>query len=230
MNQRNLALSIALALVISVVAPLQVVNLVSANYYPPPSIEIFSPIPAPDVHSTASVPLQVRVNVLTDEADITFIRYSLDEGANITLTNLTREDGLYYWTTTKGVFAHGNAFSAESSLDNLAEGNHTLTVYSHAEDDKEMSRTREFTVDYDYVPPQVPPFTLPNGTSIQPLTPPTQTETPMPTTNTGSLQPLENSLPYIIIACVSVSLLAGILYFKKKSRGFMELEDEEKLS
>ena len=216
MQRRKLALIAILTLTISMVTSLQVVDLVSANYYPPPSIEIYSPIPAPDVHPAASIPLQVRVNVLTDEAGITFIRYSLDGGANVTLTNLTREDGLYYWTTTKGVFAHGNAFSTEASLDNLAEGNHTITVYSHAADGKEMSRTREFTVDYDYVPPQVPPFTLPNGTTIQPVNPPTQTETPIPTTNTGSLQPLENPVPFIIIACVAASLLGAVLFFRKK--------------
>ena len=220
MQRRKLALITILTLTVSTVLSLQVVNLANANYYPPPSIEIFSPIPAPDVHSTHSVPLQVRVNVLTDEADITFIRYSLDGKANVTLTNLTGENGLYYWTTTKGVFAHGNAFSTEASLDNLVEGNHTIIVYSHAADGKEMSRSREFTVNIDYVPPQVPPFKLPNGSAILPVIPPAQTETSIPTTKTGSLQPLENPLPYIIIACVSVSLLAGILFFRKKSRGW----------
>ena len=229
MKRENLALVAILTLTL-IAASLQAGHLVSANYYPPPSIEIFSPIPAPDVHSTASVPLQVRINVLTDTADITFIRYSIDGATNITLTNLTREDGLYYWTNTKGVFAQGNGFSVQATLDNVAEGNHTIIVYSHAADGKEMSQSRAFTVDYDYVPPQLPPFTLPNGTSTQPVTPPAQTETSVPTTNTASLQPSENPLPYILIACVSVSLLAGVLFFKKKSRGFMEMEDEEKLS
>jgi hypothetical protein len=225
MKRTKLAVIALLALLISVPTLAQV-NFVSANYYPPPSIEIFSPIPAPDVHSTASVPLQVRVNVLTNEADITFIRYSLDGGANVTLTNLTREDGLYYWTTTKGVFAHGNAFSTEASLDNLEEGNHALIVYSHAADGKEMSRTREFTVDYNYVPPQLPPFTLPNGTATLPPTT-AQTETPTLSAETDSFQPFENPLPFIIIACVVVLLLGTGLYFRKKSEDFMKLESEE---
>lgn len=225
MKRTKLAVIVIFALVISVPALLQV-NLVRAHYYPPPSIEIFSPIPAPDVHSTASVPLQVRVNVLTDDAAITFIRYSLDGGANVTLTDLTREDGLYYWTTTKGVFAHGNAFSTQASLDNVDEGNHTLIVYSHAADGKEMSRTREFKVDYNYVPPQLPPLTLPNGTSMQPATSSAQTETPI-TTNADSFQPFEDPALFIIIACISVSLLAGILFFRKKPKGFMKLKDKE---
>jgi N-acetylneuraminic acid mutarotase len=43
-------------------------------------------------------------------------------------------------------------------------------------------------------------------------------------------QPLQTALPYIIIACVLVALFAGVFYFRKKARGVMELEDEEKLS
>jgi hypothetical protein len=223
MKQRKLALIAVLTLLVSIASSLQAVGLVSANYYPPPSIEIFSPIPAPDVHSTASVPLQVRVNVLTDEADVTFIRYSLDGGANVTLTNLTKETGLYYWTTTEGVFAHGNAFRTEASLDNVAEGSHTLIVYSHAADGKEMSRTREFTVDYDYVPPQIPPFTLPNGTSTLPETPPTQTEASIPTINTGCIQP-PNPIPFMFIAAIAVALLAAaVVYFRKKHAVAVEL-------
>jgi hypothetical protein len=225
MKRTKLAVTVILAIVISVPA-LSQVNLVRANYYPPPSIEIFSPIPAPDVHATASVPLQVRVNVLTDDAAITFIRYRLDGKANVTLTDLTREDGLYYWTNTQGVFAHGNAFSTQASLDNVEEGNHTLIVYSHAADGKEMSRIREFTVDYDYVTPQLPPLTLPNGTSLQPATSSAQNETPI-TTNADSFQPFEDPALFIIIACISVSLLAGILFFRKKTKDFMKLKDKE---
>ncbi len=227
-----MALIIVLTLIFSTAGYLQ--NLVSANYYPPPSIEIFSPISAPRVYNESSVQLHVRVNALPSESSsITYIRYCLDGKANITLTNIERKDGEGYWTSTEGVIATGNAFSVKTTLDNLAEGNHTLVVYSHAVDGTEMSRTKEFTVDYDYVPPQNPfglPNNLPNGTIT--LLPPNpegaQAETPTPTTNTGSLQPLENSLPYIILACVSVSLLVGIVFFRKKSKGFMELEDEEK--
>jgi hypothetical protein len=232
MKLRNLALIAVLTLTVVTVTSLQAFHLVSANYYPPPSIEIFSPISAPKVYSESSVQLYLRVNALPSESNsIAFIRYCLDGKANVTVTNLSREDGLYYWTSTEGVIASGNGFSVNTTLNDLAEGKHTLIVYSHAADDKETSRLVEFTVDYDYVPPQNPfglPNNLPNGTATLPPTT-AQTETPIPTTNTGSLQPLENPLPYIIIACISVSLLAGVLFFRKKSHVFMELEDEEKL-
>ena len=217
MKKRKLTLITISTLTVSMVISLLVVGL-SANYYPPPSIEIYSPIPAPDVHSTASVPLQVRVNILIEEADITFIRYSLDGAANVTLTNLTREDGLYYWTNTVGIFAHGNSFRTEAVLDDLAEGIHMLILYSHATDGKEMSKTREFIVDYDYVSPQVlpetptqlPPSELPNGISTLPETPPTQTET----INTANIQSLD-PVPFIVTAFIAVSLLASILYIRK---------------
>jgi hypothetical protein len=138
-------------------------------FSPLPFIEILSPIPAPDVHSTASIPLQVRVNIPTDEADITLIRYSLDGSANNTITDLAKEAGRYYWTNTEGVFVQGNAFSTESTLNNLAEGNHTLIIYSHNADNTEMAETREFTIDFNYVPPYVPSTSSPAMTIVSPL-------------------------------------------------------------
>jgi hypothetical protein len=152
MKRRALALTVILALLSSAVAGILLVNLAKANYFPPPSIEIFSPFPAPVVYSNASVPLDVRVNILPSEPDITYIRYSLDGKANVTLTNLAKEENVGYWTSTKGVIASGTAFSAQVSMDNLADGKHTLIVYAHYANGKEMSRSREFTVDTHYKP------------------------------------------------------------------------------
>jgi hypothetical protein len=169
MKNNSLVLVAFLALMLPLVS-VQFMDLVRANSSSPlPFIEILSPIPAPGVHSTASIPLQVRVNILTDEADITLIRYSLDGAANLTLTDLTKEAGRYYWTNTEGVFVQGNAFSTESTLNNLAEGNHTLTVYSHAADNTELAKTREFTIDFNYVPPQVSSTASPAMTIVSPL-------------------------------------------------------------
>jgi hypothetical protein len=152
MKRKALALTFILALLSSAVAGILLVNLATANYFPPPSIEISSPFSAPVVYSNASVPLNVRVNILQSEPDITYIRYSLDGKANVTLTNLAKEENVGYWTSTKGVIASGTAFSAQVSMDNLADGNHTLIVYAHYANGKEMSRSREFTVDTHYKP------------------------------------------------------------------------------
>jgi len=217
MKRSNLALIAILTLTIFAVASLQTADLASANYLPPPSIEIGEPNSF-RIYNDSSVRLYIRVNALPAESNrILYIKYCLDGAANVTLTNLTRTDGEGYWTSTPGVIASGNAFSVETSLDDLSEGNHTLIVYSHAADGKEMSKSRDFTVDYDYIPPQNPfglPSNFPNGSV---LLPPTAhpTESPIPTTNTDSLQTLENPLTYVIITCVSVSLVAGVLFFRK---------------
>jgi len=207
---------VILALIAVAVQP----HLTSANYYPPPSIEIFSPI-TPAIYNESSVRLYVRVNALPSESSsIKRISYSLDGKANVTLTDIGREDDLYYWTSTKGVIARGNGFSVNTTLDNLAEGKHTLIVYSHAVDGTEMSRAVEFTVDFDYVPPENPfglPDNFPNGTTgLPPAT--SQTATPLPTTNTDIL-PLENPVPYIIIACALAALVVGVLFFRRARGG-----------
>jgi len=218
MKRKNLVLIAILTLTLSMVTSLLVVDLASANYLPPPSIEIFSPISAPKVYNVSSVLLHVRVNALPSESSrIISISYCLDGKANVTLTDLTRTDE-GYWGSTRGDIVAGHGFSVKTTMDNLSEGQHTLIVYSHAADGKEMSRSVEFTVDYDYVPPENP-FGLPNnffnGTATLP---PTTDQTELaPTTNTASLQPLENLLPYIIITFISISILACVIFFKRKT-------------
>jgi hypothetical protein len=226
MQRKNLAVIAILTLTISAIASLQVADLVSANYYPPPSIEIFSPISAPKVYNESSIQLYVRVNALPSESSsITYISYCLDGKDNVTLTELSRKDGEAYWTSTEGVIASGNAFSVKTNLNNIAEGNHTLIVYSHAADGTEMSRTREFTVDYDYVPPQNPfglPNNLPNGTATLP---PTTAQTTQPTINTGpsvstgSLQPIENPLLILALASAVALVLLVVFVFRRKWGG-----------
>jgi hypothetical protein len=223
--KRTKSALIAVLTLIMTIASLHVVGLAEANYFPPPSIEIPSPISI-RIYNESSVLLHVIVNALPSESSrITHISYCLDGKANVTLTNLTRKDGEAYWTSTPGVIVTGNAFGVKATLDNLSEGNHTLTVYSHAADGKEMSKSRDFTVDYDYVPPQNPfglPDNLPNGTSTLPPTitqrpEGIQTETPMPTTNIF-IQPLESChILFLVIAVTAVSVLAPVLYLRRKS-------------
>jgi hypothetical protein len=144
-----------LALLSSTAAGTLLVNLAKANYLPPPSLEIYSPIPPPAVYSNSSVPFRVRVNILPSGSYITCIRYSIDGKANVTITSLAKEENVWYWTTTQGVYAHGTAFTAKTTMDNLADGNHTLIVYAHHANGKEMTRSTEFTVDTHYKPPKL---------------------------------------------------------------------------
>lgn len=220
MMGRKLAAAVIVLFMFSIAVSLQTAGLASANYYPPPSIEISSPIPAPDVHSISSIPVSVRVNVLPAASDITLIRCSLDGAANLTLSNLTREDNVWYWTTAEGVTVQGKAFSAKASLENVAEGKHTLMVYARAADGTEMSQSREFTVDYDYVPPQ-PSLGNFNFTVSQ-----------SPTVNTGSLAPPETPIPIltvtlVIVACVAVSVFGSLLWHRNKSQKSRQSRQDE---
>lgn len=175
MSNRKTALTI-LALMFSVAIPLYLADLVSANYSPPPSIEIPSPISSTKVYQDASVPLSVIVNVQTGAPDIAYVCYSIDGNANITITSLTKTEDVSYWTTTPGVFAKGNAYRAEATLNKLTDDTHTLAVYSHDTAGKEMSKSIDFTVDSNYVPQ--PPFTdFMNHTAV-PSPSIGQTETP----------------------------------------------------
>jgi len=101
----------------------------------------------------------------------------------------------------------------------LTDGTHTLAVYAHDTAGNEMSKSIDFTVDSNYVPPQPPLTDSINHTAV-PSPSIGQTETPKPTTNmdTNSFQSLENPLPFIAIACVAVSVLGVGLYFKKNRR------------
>ena len=155
MKRTAVALALILALLSSTAVGTLLVNVAKANYYPPPSIEIFHPSTAPCIYSNASVPLHVRVNILPREPDITYIRYSIDGKANVTISNLARENNVWYWTTTQGVYAHGTAFTAKATMDNLADGKHTFNVYAHYSTGKEMSTSTEFTVNTQYKPPEL---------------------------------------------------------------------------
>ncbi|MGD6805418.1 MAG: hypothetical protein ACQCN4_00445 [Candidatus Bathyarchaeia archaeon] len=214
--------AIVLLLALSWTAYMPAVNLARAQsqYLPPPSIEISSPISSPKIYQDTSIPLYVTVNIPTGEPDITYVSYNLDGTINVTLTNLTRVDDVAYWTSTKGVFGYGTAFRVEASLTNLAEGNHVLNVYSHSADGKEMSKAVNFTVDYNYLPPQ-PTGGYGNNTATP--APSSQTGTPLPTINTGAIPPSENTacMLCIIIAVMALSVLSIGLYIIKKNRNKM---------
>jgi hypothetical protein len=119
-----------------------------ANFLPAPAIIIYSP--APIIYTNTSVPLNVVVNVLSNSPEIVCVLYCVDENLNVTLTNLTRTDNEGF---APGRW--GSVFRVTSILDNLAEGNHTLKVYSQDAAGKEMSSSVEFTINTQYRYPEV---------------------------------------------------------------------------
>jgi hypothetical protein len=207
MKPQRLGLMFVLILAVSIVASLQLVN---ANYLPPPSLEIALPISAPAIYAESSVPLQVIVNVEPDAPDITSISYSIDGKAHVTISNIDREENMWYWTSTEGVLAQGTAFRANTSMTNLAEGTHTVTVYSRDAEGNEMTKSVDFTVDYSYVPQTHSTVSWP------PIPSSSQTETMPSTEHAGGIQ-LEESLWILIITAFVAALLVTVLFFMKKS-------------
>jgi hypothetical protein len=130
-----------LALLFTVVAGTQIVEVTEANFFIGPSVWIDSPSSGV-VYTNTSVPLHVAAIVQADSPEIVRFLYCVDENSNVTLTNLNK-------TGTVG----GYEFHTESVLKNLAEGNHTLKVYSQDASGEEMSGSVEFIIDTHFKSP-----------------------------------------------------------------------------
>jgi hypothetical protein len=148
MKRTILALAFILALSASVIAGMQTLEVAKANFLPAPAIIIYSP--ASIVSLNTSIPLNIGVNILNSSPEIVRVLYSVDSNSNVTLANLTRTDNV--WFDPDKV---GSEFRATSILDNLAEGNHTLRVYSQDTTGKEMSSSVKFTIDTHYKYPEI---------------------------------------------------------------------------
>jgi hypothetical protein len=137
---KKTALALILALSVSLIAGMQNLQVVRANFLPAPVVTIYSP--APILYTNASIPLSIVVRVLHGSPKIVCVLYCVDGDSNVTLTNLTRTDNVWF-----GPDKWGSEFYVTSVLENLAEGNHTLKAYSQDASGNEMSSSVEFTVD-----------------------------------------------------------------------------------
>jgi hypothetical protein len=148
MKRPALALTLILALSVTIIASLQTLEVAKANFLPAPAIIIYSPYPT--IYTNTSIPLNVAVNILHDSPEIVRILYCVDESSNVTLTNLTRRDNEWF-----DPYKWGSVFQATSILNDLAEGNHTLKVFVQDASGEEMFRSVEFTVDTHFKYPEV---------------------------------------------------------------------------
>ena len=133
------------ALIASVFAGLQDVEVANANFFPGNALIIDSPV-YKMVYTNTSVPLDVYANVANPTPEVVSITYCLDEDSNVTLTNLTK-------TLRLPGHIQGSQFHAELLLENLAEGNHTLRAYSQDAVGVQMNYSVEFFVDTHYTSP-----------------------------------------------------------------------------
>ena len=141
MNKKALAATLVFALLSSLMGGMQAVELAAANFFVGPLVGISSPSSG-KVYTNTSVPLNVLAIVRNGTSEIVRFLYSVDGNSNVTLTNLSKE-------RTVG----GYEFHAASFLENLAEGNHTLKVYSQDFSGKEMSDSVEFMIDTNFKSP-----------------------------------------------------------------------------
>jgi hypothetical protein len=107
-----------------------------------PTLEITYPLNTTYSGELAqAIPLRIDAIVLTDAPAVVSISYSLDGGANITFTDLGKT-GEFPSESGRAVAYH----IGQALLNNLANGTHTLKVYSRDVHGNEMSDSVEFTV------------------------------------------------------------------------------------
>jgi len=153
MKRAALAITVVFSLFVSLMVGVQ--PLVEANPGPSvPTLRVLYPYPSwESCYSNASVPLKIEVLVTPNSSGGAYapqVFYSLDNGDNVTLTNVKegehREQVLWYQAYV--------SFTASSTLCDLTEGNHTISAYAIS-DGKVMSAERTFTVDSSYKSPEL---------------------------------------------------------------------------
>ena len=144
--------AITLLLVVTMILlGVKATEVVEANFYPfgggPPTVVVISPHAAPYIYVTSHVDLSFYYNAQKNLTQVAYFSYSLDKSANITLISKVTE------------FSELNEHSVFMTIGNLANGNHTVTVYVHFTDETVRSIADiTFTVDTDFVPPE--PFII----------------------------------------------------------------------
>jgi hypothetical protein len=137
-------------------------QLVNASWVQAPAINFGSPLPYfLKTYSNTTIPLAIIVYVFDDSPEITSISYSLDGNAKVLLTDFVKSEREWYSPDKVGsVLKAGFRLRAESTLENLAEGNHTLKVSTLDANGGVMSSEETFTVNSTNPPPTptVPEF------------------------------------------------------------------------
>ena len=132
---KKTAIILIFALLASLVAGIQAVEVARANFFMEPYVTLHYPV-SWTVYTNTSVPLDIEASVSWESPEIVRFLYSLDRSSNVTLTSLTKTG-----------IGGGYEFHTVSVLENLAEGNHTIKVYSQDASGGEMSGSVEFIID-----------------------------------------------------------------------------------
>lgn len=136
-----------LLVIIFLMQPITQTTTVKGNFYPygMPTVEFHSPLSAPyTIYVTSNVDISFDYNVQKNLTQVDFFSYSLDKNANSSLVSNKSSYNHYYYR-----------YSVFKTLGNLANGNHTLTVYVYFAN-RTVSSIRDmiFAIDTAYVPPK----------------------------------------------------------------------------
>ncbi len=161
--KRALIVAVLMLLVASAMF-VQAVDVALANFFPGDALIIFTPI-SKMVYTNTSVQFNITANVANPTPEVVSITYMLDQKPNVTITDLKK---------TLRIPGHidGSQFSAEMVLEDLAEGNHTISAYSKDASGKQMSASIEFVIDSTYTTPLsvMSPLNTTYSTNEVPLT------------------------------------------------------------
>jgi hypothetical protein len=146
MKKTALAITLILAISVTLIAGKLTVEVANANFFPGDALSISSPI-SNKVYATTSIPLKIIALREDPTPEIVSITYRLDENPNVTdtLTDLNKSLG-------SGLLDHSE-FWAETVLNNLPEGNHTLKAYSTDAIGEHMYASVDFVIDVSYASP-----------------------------------------------------------------------------
>ncbi len=160
MQKPNLVFTVVLMLLLSAAAVfVSFLPLVEANFLPAPAVIIYSP--APITYQNNTLPLRVTVHILSGDADVIWIKYSVDGKVNATIYDLVKSD--FQWFAPDRA---GYAFIANATLKNLSEGSHTVQVYAHDANGYERSSSVTFKVDKNY---SIKPHDYPKIALLSPI-------------------------------------------------------------
>ncbi len=146
MKKTALAITLILAISVLLIAGTLIAEVANANFLPNDTLTITSPI-SKKVYATTSIQLTITALKKEPTPEIVSITYRLDENPNVTdtLTDLHKSLG-------SSLLDHSQ-FWAETLLNNLPEGNHTLKAYSTDAYGEHMYASVDFVIDTSYTSP-----------------------------------------------------------------------------
>lgn len=165
MKRKALAITLFLALLVSVVFGIEPVKIARANpigNIPVPHIGISCPPPQSiKKYVNSTVELEIYVNMFIDSPELKRISYTLDGGPVVDIDDFTVKNTKNYFGIDKFDY---KSYNANTTLKDLSEGNHTIVAYAG-----DMSASRTFAVNSHHVVTEIDIISPTNQTYSNPV-------------------------------------------------------------